>query len=424
MPDHNGRTYNYFVGSEGPMEAEIAFVAEKPADDEVRLKRPLIGASGDQLRTHVTNCGLKPGVRTWNKDINFAEWTRSENVYFTNACQYFDVPDANPTLDMIWREQTRLVQELSRMPKLKVIVPLGNYALASLGNMAYSKINNKGELTGIAAWRGSLIPSIIPSRLLPGEWVKMLPTFHPSFYMHDNWQFKDIVYYDIKRASAERFSPGRIYRERTYAIRPDSIGEAMQWFDEIERDLSAGVYDFKSRSGKAFRFIATDIEAVKGRYGSRYVCCFSVAIRPEESYCFPITYNNRESYWGIAEEILIWKRLQKLFNRTDCMFTGQNYMGLDAPVLRQHGIVYPCARHFDSMTSHSQLCGDLPHDLGFLCSIFIEPTDQYYKAESGEWDSFYIKVPEDQFWVYSAKDSCYQLECTYGIINDLMEVGR
>jgi hypothetical protein len=74
---------------------------------------------------------------------------------------------------------------------------------------------------------------------------------------------------------------------------------------------------------------------------------------------------------------------------------------------------------FDTFSAHSLLAPDLPHDLGFLVSIYTD--EEYYKDESGRAGAGYGNVSEDQFWTYNCKDAALTLECAYGIQADLKE---
>ena len=400
-------SHKYHVGSEGPRTARLAVIAEKPAWDEVQANRPLIGYAGDALREHLEACRLDVGLKIWNEDRHRFERLQSGEVYLTNAVQNFDDPRANPTLEDVFREQPRLYQELSSLPNLNCIIALGNFGLASLGNMAYSNIDKKTKApTGIGKWRGSVIPSKITRP--DGSQIKMVPTYHTAFYQKDNWEFKPVVQFDINRAVEQSAFPEIHHTEREYCIEP-TFDEAMSWFDEIERDLDAGIYDHRLKNGKVIRGLAWDIEAARGAYNSRYVSCFSMSITPTRGYCWPIIHHNRLSWWHPMEEAEIWSRKQRLFKREDITLITQNGPAFDYWVERQFGIIVPpsvLGRSFDSMHGHSFLAADLPHDLGFLTSVYSD--EEYYKDESGDWDTkaeVYVKVPEPAFFSYSCKDA-------------------
>ena len=80
------------------------------------------------------------------------------------------------------------------------------------------------------------------------------------------------------------------------------------------------------------------------------------------------------------------------------------------------------ANGFDTYSSHMLLAADLPHDLGFLVSIYTD--EAYYKDESGRADDKeFGGVSDEQFWIYNCKDAACTLEVAWGIQKDLHEHG-
>src|SRR5258708_4909419 len=118
----------YTLPPEGPLDARVAVVCEKPATDEVALGRILVGPSGSRVRNHLKAAGLHAGN---NKEL-------SKEVWLTNAVQSFDDPRANPTDADLIRELPRLYRELASLPKLSTVVGMGARALASLTNLQYT----------------------------------------------------------------------------------------------------------------------------------------------------------------------------------------------------------------------------------------------------------------------------------------------
>lgn len=422
------QSHKYNVGAEGPKSARVAIVAEKGAWDEVSKNRPLVGATGSMARDHCRLAGVDAGKRVWQDRMiagrKVFEWSQSSEVYLTNSVHNFDNPDWNPTLADICREQYRLFSELAELPNLNVIIALGNWSLMSLGNLHYNKYDKKKQRwSGIGNWRGSVIPSM--AERADGTKIKMVPSYHPSFYVNDQWQWKPIVQFDFNKAIEQSAFPEINHTERWYNIRPANIDEAMFWFDKLERDLDSGLYDYKLVDGRTVRCLAHDIECLKGYYKSRYVTCFSLAITPMEAFCFPVTYNDRTPYFvNIKHEAMIFQRLAKIMNREDIIIVGQNISIFDLPIIRKHGVTINAntlRRVFDTQRAHNYLAADLKHSLEFLVSLYTD--EEYYKDESGDWTGNRIKVPEDQFWIYSCKDSALVLPCGYGIMNDLIEAG-
>lgn len=382
-------------------ECTLAVVCEKPAGDEVAFGRLLAGKSGQRVRQHMKLCGFDAGTAG-----SLSMGGRpSRNVWLTNAVQSVDEL-TNPSVSDIIREQPRLLGELAALPKLNCIIAMGNAALASLTNFHCVKVDKKGQMSGIMNWRGSRIRSVLGT--------KLVPTPHPSFYMHGEWRYEPIVQFDCRRAALEARRPELTYKKRTFYIEPNSVGEAIGWIRQV-RDY---------RHGPAFEAgpcISYDIETRRGRFGLPYISCIGLSPSPDVAYCIPFV-RGRESYWSPDREIAIWQELAQLFVRTDRCFVAQNGTAFDNWVMRRHGLVIPTwHRGFDTMLAHRRLAPDLPHSLQFLVSIYTD--EPYYKDESGRGEEF-GRVPLSQFWLYNCKDVAYTLEAALPLRRDLEEIGQ
>lgn len=364
--------HKYYIGPEGPRDARLAIVAEKPGPDELALLlssgtgRPLIGASGREVDAHLRAIGSN----------------RSE-VYLTNAVKHFTDPRANPSEEDIQNEQPALYRELSLLPNLRCIVCMGQAALLSLSNF---------HLGDILRRRGSLYSSAIGT--------KMVPTLHPAFYMRGEWRYKPIVRFDLQRALEQTAFPDIRRPPREYALQP-TIDEAIAWL----------------RSLDGARRICFDIELFKGGH----ISCIAFATSRERAFCIPIMHGNRQPYWDAREECVVWREVQRVFLQAETEYIAQNGL-FDTWHLWRHGIETPyMAKGFDTLYAHRLIAPELPHKLEFLCSIYTE--EPFYKDESGRWDSE-VRVPDLQFWTYNCKDAAIQLEVAEEEQEELTESGQ
>jgi len=365
----------YYIGPEGPRDAEWAIVAEKPGYDELQLLtqtgagRPLIGASGKMVDAHLIRVG-----------------THRSRVWLTNAVQNFDTL-GNPTDQDIQREQVRLGRELMALPRLKCVVAMGASALASLSNF---------HMVDIANRRGSILET---------WWgLKMVPTYHPSFYMHGEWRFKPVVEFDLKRAYEQSRFPDIRRPERTYYVEP-TFREAV--------DLLQGL--------RGAAQISFDIETFRGHIkGESHISCIAFSTSPETAFCIPFMRGSRASYWeDPATEAYIWTLIQAALDQPRTSYITQNGL-FDTWHLWRHGIVSPhMGRGFDTMYSHRYIAPGMPHDLAFLVSIYTE--EPYYKDESGNWASD-VRVPDHQFWLYNCKDAACTMEVAIAETQDMAEL--
>ncbi len=363
----------YYIGPEGPKDAQLAIVAEKFGKDELAnlittgVGRPLIGASGHAVNQHLIHSG-----------------SHRSQVYLTNAVKHSADGDSiqrvkTPTKADVEREQLELYRELSALPKLNCIIAMGNTALAALSNFHYSDITRR---------RGSVLRSFIGT--------KMMPTFHPSFYMRGEWRFKPVVDFDIKRALEQAKFPEIRRPERTYYIEPTLL-DVYNWSEKI----------------RAAKNISFDIELKRG-----FITCIAFSIDPSEAYCIPFRRQNRVPYWSIDHEMLVWRSLQDIFLNPNACYISQNGL-FDCWHLWRHGIETPYMRNgFDTMYGHQLLAPQLPHKLEFITSIYTN--EPFYKDESGDWRSE-IPVPDDQFWLYNNKDACTTLEAALAMQEDMRE---
>lgn len=370
--------YRYNFAPEGPITARIAVVCEKPANDEIRLGRILVGSSGSRVRRHLARAGLNAG----------SDRELSKEVFLTNAVQSFDVV-GNPTDADIYREIPRLYRELSSLPRLNVIIGMGAVALKSLMAFRYSDISNR---------RGS--------RLLSKCGTKYIPTFHPAFYMRGEWRYESVVQFDVQRAVEESQWPEIRKTPRFWNIRP-TLPEAIDWMKHLKNHTSP--------------YLSFDIETFQAASGTWYMSCISFSADPTEAFCIPLTRRDRKPYWqDISTESLIWRGIADLLNQPNKKYVTQNGT-FDCGQLRKHGVLTPyMATGFDTYSAHSLLAPDLPHDLGFIVSIYTD--EEYYKDESGRGQAGFGNVSEDKFWIYGCKDAAITLEAAINMTKDMKEL--
>lgn len=398
---------SYSVKSEGPSTATLAIVAEKGAAEEVRYGRPMVGPTGSLIREHANRAGLDAGSGYANQIR--AKGRQSRDVFLTNAVHEFANPHANPTCEDLIREQPRLYRELATLPNLRCIVACGAHSFASLTNFKYcNKIILNGEPeTGIVSRRGS--------KYLTPWGTKIVAALHPAFYVRGEFRYGPITQFDFNRAAKESQYPEIRTTPRNYYLKPRDLKEVL-WYADIliQNPLSP--------------YLSFDIETFQGKYGTWFISCIGFSDHPKRAFCIPIMYRDRTPYWDISAESIIWRTIQQLLDLPGRIYVTQNGHAFDCWQLRKHRIATPhMANGFDTYTGHMLLAPDLPHDLGFLVSIYTE--EAYYKDESGRNEK--SPVNDEQFWTYNCKDASLTLEvatgpdtsCKEGLIRDLIDAG-
>jgi len=355
-----------YVGAEGPRHATVAIVGEKPNREDVQQNRPFVGASGREL----TSLLLQSGV------------SRSA-IYITNAVKKVNNFDTPTNLE-IQAEQLTLYKELASLPNLAVIIPMGSAALKSLTNF---------QLDSIGSYRGSILPSFIG--------IKMVPTYHPAFYMRGEWRFKPIVRFDIQRALEESTSKTIPKPSRSYCI-AETRQDLLHMWEELSNRVE---------------YISFDIELMRGRY----IECIAFAKTPNVAYCIPLTDGRRKPYWIHPEdEAYAWKIINAILTQDKIAYVAKNGL-FDCWHLWRHGITVPMDNGYDPEYMHRLRAPDLPHDLGFLVSIYTK--EPYYKDESGDWTLQNRTIPDEQFYIYNCKDALTTLEVLYELRDDMEQWG-
>jgi uracil-DNA glycosylase len=160
------RNVKHIVFGEGSPDAQVMFVGEAPGAVEDETGRPFVGPAG-QLLTDIIEKGM--GLKR-------------EDVYIANIAKCRPPGNRDPLPEEI-RECIEFLEEQIRIIDPKVIVALGKIAANTL----------LATETPISHLRGKF-----------GEYqgVKVMPTFHPSYLLHNPARKRD-VWEDIKKVMQE-----------------------------------------------------------------------------------------------------------------------------------------------------------------------------------------------------------------------------
>lgn len=208
-----GTTGDVYVPPRGSPNAKIMFVGEAPGSQEVLRGQPFVGPAGGVLSEML----LKSGID-------------ESECFFTNLCKYqppttfprgggkprFNdlsawIPKGVPSDERVINGIDELIAEVERVNP-NVIVPLGNWPLWAFYGQ---RPNKKGEITGIGDYRGYLLES---RKVCKGR--KIIPTYHPSYYLHGSSSEAGLGILDLRRAAKESGSPAIVRRPRVYYIDP------------------------------------------------------------------------------------------------------------------------------------------------------------------------------------------------------------
>lgn len=334
----------------------IAFVGEAPSDEELEHGKPLVGPSGRIFNAMLRTAQLDRAefliTNVFDEklpDNDVANWC----VPLSDARKLgiTDIPPIGSAgfLSLDHRHHlVRLQQELERW-RPSVIVPLGGTALWALTGH-----------TGISALRGGVTAA---SRLVPG--VKLLPTYHPMFVMHQ-WKMYTVVVGDFLKAIREA-KRGRdiIYPKRKLILEPD--------FSDMETILPS--------------LLLSDLLSVDIETGWGQITCIGFAPNSETAICIPFLDKRvpSRSYWEYPhQEREAWDYVRGILEDGRVPKLGQNYGGYDAFwLLKKRGIG---TRNFreDTRLMHHALYPELPKDLGFLGASYTDQGPWKHWSKKGE----------------------------------------
>ena len=350
---------------------KIIFLGEAWGKDEDALRRPFVGAAGQELYRMLVAAGF-PGE---NLPYNFVSpfsmtkrWDRFPypllNVFNRrppdpdnkNRAEYFygHPTDETAVLDKslparkigqskyyVQKKYSPDVQALhdtlNRM-RPNLIVALGNTPLWSLGLPQ-----------GIGKIRGSIIDS---------NFGKVLPIYHPAAVLR-NWKFRTISIIDFMKAKREMEYPEIRTTERFI------------WTEPTIPDL----YSWWNKHGKNTKLLAVDIETLRKTQISE----IGFAASPTQALHIPFLLEHRKGnkvtgfsrYYSREDEILAWQFV-KMVLESSVPKIGQNVIQYDAYwLIKEMGFTL---HNFvdDVMVKAHCWQPELEKNLGFLGSIFLD----------------------------------------------------
>lgn len=352
---------------EGNPGSKICFLAEAPANTEIKMGRPLMGASGMLWNELLRESGIaRDSCYILNVFEERVGRSRDERLTLDKDGNILFI--AGKGFTELGRERAKGALRRLSQCGANCIVPMGNIALS----LVYGD-------TRIGKWRGSILSANNPQ--LIGR--KFVATFHPAFLIRGNYPHRYTVIHDLKRALEESRS-SKIQLPRRHLYIDPSFSEVVEFL----------------REGRSFSRIATDIEILNW-----HISCFSVATSPSESMCIPILNKGGGDRWNEEQEREIWCLYAALMGDPKVEKVNQNIL-FDITVLLQMNNIFTHGAVQCTMCAQHILYPDFPKGLDFICSIHTR--EPYYKDDGKLWSKPWIDM--DRFWRYSSLDSATALE--------------
>lgn len=390
----------------GPMDdIRIAFVGEAPGADEDRMGEPFVGRSGAYLHHYLKEVGIKSaGCYFTNVIDRKPPDTAKKNNDISSKAAVEAIEVQN---DAAWQEMAWLKQR-----GVQVVVALGGTAAKFFG-IKDSLAKSRGSIYEISLnWQGLVTD---PSNE-PYDFV-VIPTYHPSYIMQ-----------------------GKSYQKKNEEMRSDF---KLAWIEDLKsaHDLAVNGYKrpvehfttsptmdqviaYCSEAIATQRLTAVDIETSGFNPQVDKIVCIGLAHTEEDGICIPLYKTGPDvmrgtRYWTPNQEAQVKHWLEQVF--ANCPLVLQNAV-FDVGYLQQAGweISPECVAH-DTMIAHHSLSPELPHNLGFITSIYGHTP--YWKGDFLSRDTTIWEMNFLDLQTYNLRDCIVLHQVIQPMLVDMKEFG-
>lgn len=205
-----------YVGSDGPAQAQVAFVGEAPGGNEAAKGRPFIGVSGQLLNVVLKHHGIQ----------------RSE-VLLTNATLCRPPENATPPASAVKACRPRLLAELQERGATDVVA-LGNVAAQSL-------LATSDGVTKLRSGLGRTTPYL--------DGVRVISTFHPAACLRSGDFFPHLVT-DVGKLKVRN----RSWSPPVYAVFDDPLQACLVLDELYDHPTDRIVVDIETDTEKDIAF--------------------------------------------------------------------------------------------------------------------------------------------------------------------------
>jgi DNA polymerase I-like protein with 3'-5' exonuclease and polymerase domains len=377
--------------------ADRAIVGEAPGEDEVKLGRPYVGMSGKMLTSQLRAVGCKRNEINWLNAVacrppdNDFERIVKRTQKLNKQIDKENVERAKNGQPLIpyWLHpvdacRNRLLKELGGVTD---VIATGGKALKALTQTSASILAVRGGM--IDGWLGSPDGDVTNFYRADGPWasqppthdarrLRVLPTVHPAFVLR-SMRWMRPFRADLHRA-LRWFAGTHEWREPRIVYTPTP--------DELEaflRALPIGTYD-----------VETDgIEPLTAR-----LRCIGVG-NGDVVYLVPfLGIDGQSTFYSTHDMRRIKEIFRWWFTSKDHIKVGHNAGTYDRTIIEQHLGVTP-APLIDTILLHRLVESELPHNLGFVVSLYSELSPAWKAdrtATTAETDM--------DLWKYCGYDVC------------------
>jgi uracil-DNA glycosylase len=349
---------------EGNPDSPIIVLGQAPGRQEIRMKQPLVGPSGDVFKECLHAAGL----------------TRRD-VYILNVWEDYVTTDTKGDIwlngDLLWSKKgfTELGSSAASATASR-IRNSGASTILSLGQQALELCT--GISKNIMKWRGS---PLVGLERVGSKFV--VPTIHPAATIHGTYLWRYMLIADLKKAIRQAASPTSLAPVIKALLRP-SLQQILDYIAEC----------------RARGFVATDIEVI-----NHQISCFCLCFDEREGMCVPLI-DSQGDMWTEDQELQIWQAYADLLYDDKVMKINQNIVGFDAPFLMMQNGIITRGPIGDPMIAQARLYPEFNKGIDFQASVHTD--NPYWKDEGKMWKD--AGGDFNQFWTYNVKDGCVALE--------------
>jgi len=309
-----------FVPDELYPNAQVALLAQNPGDTEEQLGRPLIGRTGQMVMNDLAKYGLK------REDASYLNVIKCRFRIPGQKLKSNILPEGGVT-----HIAAKQCVENYLLPNLKKISP---NVTALLGDLALYYGAGWNE---VASWRGSIF--IADHGACAG--MKVLPMIHPA-----------ALYRDLSWRTAYKQDFIRLVREK------EDAKPRISYLDNFRIGVGAGEFcEILDSLSRKRSLVALDIETSRHKPIEAKLKCVGVAWSNLDAMNY---------FFGIDEgyDTYVLDAISK--------FEGEFVTAtpFDYAVLRNYGARFHWDNCHDLTLLHSRFDIELPHDVGFICSMF------------------------------------------------------
>lgn len=367
---------------------KMAVVAEAPGEEEVELGRPLIGRSGQEAMQGLMTVGVNRNHTNWTNAVLCRppgnDWAKlmlrlkKENKRLEEAGE-------QPYLNPIDACRPRLVAELRTTPH---VIAMGKTALTALTGLNKSILEVRGmpvsgQLDGEGGFHGDLYIQKSPMELVTP--LRVMPVLHPAFILRSN-RWRRVFRVDLSRA-VRWFNGTLTWREplRIHNPSPQQLA------------------DFILRT--KHKFLLYDVETDAKECLTANLRCIGIGTPDVVMVAGLLGIDGSTHFYTEGEEEQVKEIFRECFLRPDILKAGHNVNYYDKIVIEQRLGVTPKPT-IDTIMLHRAAESELPHNLGFVGSMFTDVLEAWKAAHTAT-----TTQTDHDLWMYNGNDVVINARC-------------